>query len=164
MSCVERLNQLLKKHGGEFEVLSHRETVTAVEAAHRSHVARRQFAKVVLLRVGETDPLMAVIRADEFLDLDAVRRAIGKRAVAFASEEEILRLFPDCEVGAMPPFPHLWSMPGILDASFDEHEAVYFQAGNHHEVVRMSFEDFRRLAGPFTHEANLHAPAAADQR
>ena len=82
------------------------------------------------------------------LDFTILKRMTGRHELGLASEEEMSRLFPDCDLGAMPPFASLYGMPLYLDACFRSEPDVYFQAGNHHEVVRMRYADFERLAGP----------------
>ena len=80
----------------------------------------------------------------------------GRRQLVLASEGEIRELFPDCEVGAMPPFGNLYQLPMYLDACFRGEEDFYFQAGNHHEVVKLKFTDFERLVQPLAGESHLH--------
>ena len=65
-----------------------------------------------------------------------------------ASEEEFAPLFPDCEVGAMPPFGNLYEVPVFIDESLEEDERIVFNACNHRETVEMSFEDFERIVKP----------------
>jgi Ala-tRNA(Pro) deacylase len=81
---------------------------------------------------------------------------LGEDDIGFSNEDELSRTFPDCEIGAMPPFPRLWRLPSVLDPCFDEEADLCFNAGNHAEVVRMAFAEFYRLAGPFTHEGCVH--------
>ena len=66
------------------------------------------------------------------------------------------RLFPDCEVGAMPPFGNLYGMSVYVDACLPQAKEIVFQAGNHHEVVRMAFADYERVVNPVVGEFCLH--------
>jgi Ala-tRNA(Pro) deacylase len=66
------------------------------------------------------------------------------------------RLFPDYELGAMPPFGPLYGMPVYVDACFSQAPAIAFQAGNHHEVVRMVYAEYARLAKPLRGEFCTH--------
>lgn len=158
MALVSRLARLFEERRVPYQVIPHREAFTAEAVAQVSHVARRHVAKAVVIRTGVSDYLMCVLPASEHLDLETVRRVTGRHVIEFAAEGELKRLFPDCELGAMPPFGGLYGMPACLDACFfrELEGDLYFQGGNHHEIVRIAFEDYRRSAGPFVHEACLH--------
>jgi Ala-tRNA(Pro) deacylase len=140
--------KLLDERQVWFEVLPHREAFTAQDVAHASHVSGKRLAKVVLVREGVRSFFMCVMPAAAHLDFAILKRMTGRQELGLASEEEISRLFPDCDLGAMPPFASLYGMPLYLDACFRSEPDVYFQAGNHHEVIRMRYADFERLAGP----------------
>ena len=160
MAANTRLHALLVKSRIEYELLSHREAFTAQEVAQATHVRGRRLAKVVLLRSGRDHYLMAVVPASSHVDLETVERLSGLKGLIVASEAEVLRIFPDCEAGAMPPFGNLYGLPIYLDEDFVKQEHILFQAGNHHEVIRMPFADYERLAGPFTRVACLHRAVA----
>jgi Ala-tRNA(Pro) deacylase len=158
MSLNRKLAELLDRHPVPFEILPHPEAFTAQEVAQRTHVPGRRLAKVVLLRDAAGAFLMVALPASEHVDLRAVRHASGREGLVLASEDELGRLFPDCESGAMPPIGHLYGVSMIVDACLMEDE-IFFQAGNHHEVVRMRFEDFARIARPFVEGGCLHGAA-----
>jgi Ala-tRNA(Pro) deacylase len=91
---------------------------------------------------------MAVLPATCRLDLPTFRRITRRKGLLLATEEELRRVFPDCEVGAMPPYGNLYDMPVFADTCFGPKKELVFQAGNHHEVVHISFEDFEKTAQP----------------
>jgi Ala-tRNA(Pro) deacylase len=154
MAINERLSVLIQQRGAVAELLPHKEVFTAQEVAHSSHLSGRKLAKVVVLRDGEAY-LMAVLPANEHVDVEEMRRVTKKKGLELANEEEMRRLFPDCELGAMPPFGHLYGLTMYLDPCLKA-EDIWFQAGNHHEVVRMPFETYARLAKPYDGSACLH--------
>lgn len=163
MAVNSRLLSLLVQSRVEYELLPHREAFTAQEVAQTTHVRGRRVAKVVLVRAGRDQYLMAVVPASEHVDLELLARVSGHKHLELAGEGEIIRVFPDCEPGAMPPFGNLYDLPIYLDEGLTLEDTVIFQAGNHHEVVRMPFEQYERLAGPFAKVAPLHrAGATAD--
>ena len=55
--------------------------------------------------------LLAVLPASRRLELDRVRNELG-RALHLSPEDEMAQLFPDCEVGAVPPLAPLWTRNG----------------------------------------------------
>jgi len=77
------------------------------------------------------------------------------------SEHEFKDAFPDCEVGAMPPFGNLYDMCVYADSALAEYEEITFTAGTHRELVRMSWEDMLRLVNPAVHELAYRPSAAA---
>jgi Ala-tRNA(Pro) deacylase len=160
MAVNERLFRLLVSSRIEYELLPHREAFTAQDVAQTSHVAGRRLAKVVVVRAPGGRYLMAVVPASCHLDLGSLERLSRLAGLALASEQELRRLFPDCELGAMPPFGHLYDLPVYVDSCLLEGDHIVFQAGNHHEAIRMSLSDFHRLAGPFAGIEALHANLA----
>ncbi len=161
MSISSRLQQVLVRSRVEYDLIQHHEAFTASHVAQESHVRGRNLAKVVVVRTADAGHLMVVLPASCHLDLARLERVSGRHGLHLASEHEFPRLFPDCEAGAMPPFGHLYGIPMYLDACFRDHEDIWFQAGNHHEVVRLSMPDFERIAGPFARVECLHEGARA---
>ena len=84
----------------------------------------------------------------------------GCNCVEIASEKEFQNAFPDCELGAMPPFGNLYDMPVYADASLAEHEEITFSAGTHRELVRMQWEDMLRIVNPTVAELTYHSLVA----
>jgi Ala-tRNA(Pro) deacylase len=156
MAVNDRLKQCLDRECVSYEALPHREVFTAREVAAESHVTDRQVAKVLALEEEGDGHLMVVLPAACRLDLTALKHATGRHKLSLAREDEIMRLFPDCEVGAMPPFGNLYGMPVYIDACFPRARDIVFQAGNHHEVVRMPYIDYEHLVKPIAGEFCLH--------
>lgn len=157
MAITERVRRFLDDQGIAYELFAHREAFTAQEVAQASHVPGLQLAKVLVIRDGAGAHMLAVLPAPCRVDLHALEEASGRRKLALATETEASALFPDCERGAFPPFGNLYSLPVYVDRCFHEHEALVFQPGNHHEAVRMRFEDFERVTVPVMGEFCLHA-------
>jgi Ala-tRNA(Pro) deacylase len=159
MAINSRLQQLLDQQGASYEVLPHREAFTAQEVARESHVSGRRVAKVVVIRDEAGADLMVVVPAPLHVDRGQIRLVTGRHGIHLEDEAELRRLFPDCELGAMPPFGALYGMPVYVDPCLAFEKNLFFQAGNHHEVVRMRYEDFLRLASPVVLDVCLHREA-----
>lgn len=155
MAINKRLSELIRQRGVDVEILPHREVFTSQEVAQSSHLSGRNVAKVVVLRDGEGDHIMAVLPASEHVEIAALRRITGRTDLEVASEDDMRRLFPDCELGAMPPFGNLYGLTMYLDPCLAHHD-IWFQAGNHHEVVRMRYETYTRLARPYVGGVCFH--------
>jgi Ala-tRNA(Pro) deacylase len=145
MPLNERARVLLDSAHVRYQTLPHREAFTAQGVAAASHVSGWQLAKVVVVTAGD-GPLMAVLPASCRLDLGKLSRVSGQGDLALLPEADMERLFPDCEPGAMPPFGGPYGVPVFVDACLATADEVVFQAGNHHEVVRMSYPDYERLS------------------
>jgi Ala-tRNA(Pro) deacylase len=142
-----RLHNFLDDAHAPYSALEHPRTVTAQETANAAHIGQRHFAKTVMLKVDGTLAMM-VMPAAYRIDLTRLSRALGGPEVELAEEQEFRAAFPDCEVGAMPPFGHLYGMPVYIDARLAEQGEIAFNAGSHTDVVCMPYAEFERLAQP----------------
>jgi Ala-tRNA(Pro) deacylase len=147
MSVAIRLEQLLEESGTPFDVIDHPLAFTAQEEAASSHVSGRHWAKTEAVLI-DGDPALAVLPATRRLDIDKLRRVVGTDSVEIAREAEFQDLYPDCELGAMPPFGELYGQRTFVDESLREEERIAFHAGDHRTAIEMSYTDFERLAEP----------------
>jgi len=147
-----KLKQYLDDAGVPYARHPHTPAYTSREVAHNVHIPGREMVKSVLLKAGlyaEDEPLiMAVLSANDAVNLDALRDAIGSDVLRLASEAEFRDAFPTCTLGAMPPFGNIFDMPVYCDTSLAQNSEIEFNAGTHDETIRMSFEDYQRLANP----------------
>lgn len=97
---------------------------------------------------GDNGYAMLALPASMVVDFQEVRDALGLTHVRLATESELGRLFPDCDLGAMPPIGKLYDMPVFMDAALLRDERIAFNAGTHRDVVHMKLSDYRRLAEP----------------
>lgn len=144
---VEKLRAFLDEHHVKYVTIGHSRAFTAQEVADSAQIPGKELAKTVIVRL-DGRPAMVVLPAPERIDLDALRDATGAESVELASEEEFSSLFPNCEVGAMPPFGNLWDMPVFVDQHLREDERIAFNAGSHTELVQLPYADFERLVKP----------------
>jgi Ala-tRNA(Pro) deacylase len=147
MAIPDRILTFLQEKRAEYDHTCHPTTYTARELAHVDHVPERNVAKTVIF-LGDDVFAMAVAPADENIDLDQLRRALGLSRLRLATEEEVAKLFPDCEVGAMPPFGALFEMTVYVDQRLTEQELIGFNAGTHRDELKMPYTEFARLAEP----------------
>lgn len=147
MECRERLEAYLRENGVPFEVQRHPRVVTAQEVAASEHVPGRMLAKTVMV-MADGELVMLALPAPYQVDLERVAAALGAGEARLAEEEEFEGAFPDCEVGAMPPFGNLYGVPVYVEESLAEDETIVFRAGTHTETMSVSYADFERLVGP----------------
>ncbi len=144
---IAELRELLTREGAPFEVISHREVYTAQERAATCHVPGRRLAKVVIVRDGAWYA-MAVLPATAQLDLSELRRQTRRYDLAVASEDDFVGVFPDCEIGAMPPFGRIFGLPVYLDRAFAAGDGIVFESGTHREEVSMPMGAYIRVERP----------------
>ena len=120
---------------------------TAREVAAAEALSPRKLAKTVVY-LDDHGYGLAVVPADRLVNLDVLQDLLRDSRLRLATEREIADLFPECELGAMPPFGKLFDMPVFVDAELAAQEFIAFNAGTHRDVIHMSFGDFRRLVEP----------------
>jgi Ala-tRNA(Pro) deacylase len=146
MSVSKRLREYLDTHHVKYVVITHSQAFTAQEIAAHLHVPGREMAKTVVIKT-PTGLALAVVRAQDRVDPVLVGGTLGS-AARLATEQEFRDAFPDCEVGAMPPFGSLYEVTTLVDSKLEEDENIVFNAGTHIEAIRMSFADFVTHARP----------------
>src|SRR5436853_3063273 len=146
MEIPKQLIECLKENKVSYEILHHPEAVTAQRIAQAEHVKGRHHAKIVMVKSGEQH-LMTVLPADHQIDLKKLKKAIGK-AVSLDSEQDFKPLFPDCALGAMPPFGNLYGVPTYVDKSLSQEEYIVFEAGTHTDAIRLSYRAYQKIAKP----------------
>ena len=161
-ACMERLKQLLHESGANYEVRHHREVFTAQAVAAELHEKGAGVAKVVIVWA-EGQIVMLVLPAPAQVDFERVRAMVGARDVRRAREDEFKHLFPDCDVGAMPPFGNLYNVPVYMDRSLASAPDLVFEAGSHRDALKIAMADYLRLAAPKvgTFILELHPTAAS---
>ena len=144
---VQRLKDFLDEHQVKYVVISHSRAFTTQEIASLTHISGRELAKTVIVNIdGET--AMAVLPGSQKVDLPLLRDALGAERVTLVKEAAFRDRFPECDLGAMPPFGNLYGMPVYVADSLTEDEEIAFNAGSHTELVKMSYRDFERLVQP----------------
>jgi len=145
--ATRKLIAHLDEQGVKYVVIRHSIAYTAQEIAQSAHVSGKDFAKTVIVHLDD-GMAMAVLRADDKLDVDLLRAAAGAGRARIASEEEFKGLFPGIDIGAMPPFGNLWGLPVYVDEALAGEHRIAFNAGSHSELVQLAYRDFERLVTP----------------
>jgi Ala-tRNA(Pro) deacylase len=144
---VQRLKEFLDEHQVKYVVISHSRAFTSQEIAAATHIPGKELAKTVIVEI-DGKMAMAVVPGSQKVDVDMLRDAVGAERVTVAREAAFRDRFPECDLGAMPPFGNLYGMPVYVADSLTEDEEIAFSAGSHTQVVRMSYQDFERLVQP----------------
>ncbi len=141
---VKKLKDHLDDHHVKYVTIEHSSAYTAQEIAGSAHIPGKELAKTVMVKV-DGAMAMAVLPASYKVDFDLLKEASGADAVELANEEEFEGMFPDCEIGAMPPFGNLYGMAVFVADSLADDEEIAFNAGSHRELIKLAYKDFERL-------------------
>jgi Ala-tRNA(Pro) deacylase len=144
---ASKLREFLDNHGVKYVSVRHSPAFTAQEVAQSVHVSGRDFAKTIVVSI-DSGMAMVVLPASRRIVMSDLREMLQVPHVRLASEQEFRDLFPDCELGAMPPFGNLYGLPVYVAESLAEEAEIAFNAGTHTEVIKMRYEDFEALAKP----------------
>ena len=144
---IQKLKEFLDSHNVKYVTISHSRAFTAQETATSAHIPGKELAKTVMVKMNGK-MAMAVLPASSKVAFDILKKATGAATIEIANEKEFKDLFPDCEIGAMPPFGNLYGMDVFVAKSLTEDEEIAFNAGSHRELVKMAYKDFERLVKP----------------
>jgi Ala-tRNA(Pro) deacylase len=163
MSTDERLMNLVRyldDQKVEYRVRRHVPAYKAHDVAAATHAPDSEMAKTLIVQAGQ-QKWMVILRADYRIDQRLLRDALEQHSIHMVPEEELETLFPNCEVGAMPPFGNLYGIPVIVNKQIAEEEEIVFNACTHSDSIRMKYRDFARLANPMV--ATVAVPEHAEE-
>lgn len=144
MTIAARVSQYLRDQSVDYQLVQHPHSATSRESAHAAHVREDQVAKAILLK-DHQGYVLAVIPASSSLDMRALHDETGRNHLEMVPEDELGRIFPDCELGALPPLGQAYGVTTLLDSSLRHRDTVYFEAGDHEELVEMDGSRFAKL-------------------
>jgi len=144
---LKRLTDYLDRNHIKYVVLTHSPAYTATEIASLVHLPGNEVAKTVIVNM-DGKKAMAVLPASHMIDFGVLREALAAHDMELAGEADFKELFPECELGAMPPFGNLFNLEVIVDRSLTGWHDFAFNAGTHREMIRMAYPDFERLVRP----------------
>ena len=151
MAVSMTLKDYLDSSGVHYDLIKHPYAVTSLHVANEAHISGENLAKAVVLRDGD-GYILAVVPATHHVQLGKLRKHFN-RYIVLASEQDLCGLFEDCDIGAVPPLGDAYGVDVIFDNSLYERDDVYFEAGDHTDLIHVSGVDFRGLMGTASHGA-----------
>ena len=148
MAIASTVSNYLAEHDVAYDVLAHPHTATSGESAQAAHVPGTRLAKSVVLE-DEQGYLMVVLPSNRQIDLGELHRQLN-RNLGLATEGELGSLFIDCEIGALPAMGPAYGMETVVDDALAEQSDIYFEAGDHEQLIHVSAETFQALLGEST--------------
>lgn len=144
---VQKLKEFLDSNNVKYVTITHSTAYTAQGIAALTHTSGKELAKTVIVKLDD-QLAMAVLPASQQVNLALLKTEVGANHATLAAETEFKERFPDCELGAMPPFGNLYDMPVLVDDTLTRDKEIAFNAGTHNELLRLAYEDFARLVKP----------------
>ena len=139
--------EFLDQAGVSYETCEHVPVFSAQGLAAAEHEHGKYVAKPVIVKADERY-LMCVLPAPSKIDLGKLKTQLNSHSVVLADEEEVGKLFPDCELGAEPPFGNLYDVATVIEKRLEADDHILFQAGTHAKAIRMAMADYRDLVHP----------------
>ena len=149
MAIANTVKDFLAKKSVEYEIASHRQTGSSHETAEASHVNEDHIAKAVIVK-DDSGYAMVVIPASNWLEMKHLNKELD-RDFKLIEEDELAKLFPDCETGAVPPLGPAYQIETFLDEQLTSLANVYFEAGDHENLVHISGDSFKTLLSGVRH-------------
>jgi len=144
---VKKLKDFLESKNIKYVSIRHSPAYTAQEIAATAHIPGKELAKTVMIKI-DGQMAMAVLPASHQVNFKLLKEVSGAREIRLATEEEFKDIFPDCEIGAMPPFGNLYGMEVYVAESLAEDKEIAFKAGFHSELIKLAYQDFEKLVKP----------------
>ena len=154
MAVAETVQRFLDQLAIEYDLVSHPHTGSSHESAEASHVSEDHIAKAVIVK-DEAGYAMVVVPASYWVEVEHLRKELN-RDFHLATEEELAKLFGDCEPGAVPPLGPAYGIETFLDEALTSLANIYFEAGDHEQLVHLAGDDFRTMLGGVRHGYYSH--------
>lgn len=147
MALPKVVKAYLDEHIVPYDLVHHPRDFTAQETAAHTHTPGKSFAKTVIVEV-DGEYLMAVIPAHRHLHLSKMKKHLHAEHLRLVEEDELRKICPDCEVGAMPPFGALYDLDVVASLEISQNPRITFNAGTHEDAIRILYSDFNKLVHP----------------
>jgi Ala-tRNA(Pro) deacylase len=154
MTTARKVEHYMRQHGVHYDVVTHPHSHSSIETAELAHVPGERLAKSVVLE-DRDGYVMAVLPSTHQVKLGKLRCELN-RNLRLANEDELKTLFSDCELGAVPPLGLAYGMTTVVDDALAQQPEVYFEAGDHEQLIRVNGDAFRTIMehaghGRFSH-------------
>lgn len=154
MTIAKTVEDYLQQNRIAYDVVPHPHTSSTRGTVQTAHVPADRVAKAVVLH-DDGGYVMAVVPGSRHVSVKTLSKTLG-RELNLADEGRLVPVFKDCAVGAIPPLGPAYGMETIVDDSLVGQPEIYFEAGDHEELIRVKGEQFLSLLrearhGQFTH-------------
>jgi Ala-tRNA(Pro) deacylase len=145
MSIAPRIEAHLSKMGIHYDLVQHPESSSSLGAIQSANIPSHQMAKAVMTHDGDTYRL-CVIPADHKLVLPWLNDHMHGH-YRLVDEADLKAMFDDCEMGAVPALGQVYGLPVICDQSLLQIKDIYFESGDHKNLIHVDHGAFMELMG-----------------
>lgn len=149
MAVAEAVQRFLEQHSVRYDLIPHPHTGSSHETAEAAHIREDHIAKAVIVK-DTAGYAMVVVPGSNWVEMEHLRKELN-RDFHIVTEGELAKLFSDCEAGAVPPLGPAYGVETFLDEALTSLANVYFEAGDHEQLVHTSGNDFRALMSGVRH-------------
>ena len=142
-----KLKEYLDQENIKYTCINHTVAYTAPETAQSAHIPGNEMAKTVVVKL-DGKHAMVVLPAQDHVDLELLKGVSGAKDASLATETEFMSHFPECEVGAMPPFGNLYHMDVYVEEALSNDEVIAFNACSHNELIELPYNDYVQIVKP----------------
>lgn len=144
---ARKLKEFLDSNHVTYDTINHPTAYTASRVSEATHIAGKKLAKTVIVHVGD-HLSMVVLPSNKNVDFNSLKDLLHEDDVRLATEQEFANAFPDCELGAMPPFGNLYGMDVFVSHDLTLDEEIAFCAGTHSQVIKLPYKVYDELVHP----------------
>ena len=143
MTIAKTISDDLDQMGIQYDVIDHPHSASSRGSAYSAHIPAEQLAKGVVLK-DEQGYVLAVLPANRNLNLRTLEDHLGRR-LELEEEQALPKLFPDCELGAVPAIGSAYGMDTLVDKSLLIQPEIYFESGDHEKLIHIKESEFEKL-------------------
>ncbi|MEI8364933.1 MAG: YbaK/EbsC family protein [Parachlamydiaceae bacterium] len=155
MSVSGKIKRFLEQEKINYQILEHNPAFTALEIAQAQHLPGHQVVKTVVVDA-DGKQILCVLPSTHKIDFDRLKKMLNAQNVALTNETQVGKLFPEYEIGAMPPFGRTPDLKVYVDKDLAENESIAFNAGTHVDMLKIRFKDFVKIATPTFGTFGIH--------
>ncbi len=144
MTISTKLTRYLNEKNVPYQAIEHFHSNSSIGTAVTANVALNEIAKVVLLKDHEDRRLMAILPANNKINLSILNECLHG-SYQLLKEQEVYQAFSDCDLGAIPPVPGAYNMNMICEEELDRLDTVYLEAGDHKTLLQLDKGAFKHI-------------------
>jgi Ala-tRNA(Pro) deacylase len=147
MTLEENIIALLDKNKIAYEIFEHEPVYTNPAMADALNVTEAETVKSLVLKTKEGDMVVLVLPGNKKVNWKQAAAGASTKKVSFAKPDEVSQAV-GCEVGCVPPFGHLTTLPVYMDPDLTRKNFVYFNPGVHDKSFKVKAWDLKKLCNP----------------
>ena len=147
MTLEEKIITLLKQQNISYEIFEHEPVYTNPTMAAALNVGESETVKSLVLKTKEGALVVLVMPGNKKVNWKEAAAGVGTKKVSFAKPDEVSPMV-GCEVGCVPPFGHLTTLPIYMDPDLIKKKYVFFNPGVHDKSYKIKSWDLKKLCKP----------------